>query len=114
MFCISFLPFRTSVVTSLSAIHKKVLDDCNQIPWANQKLYDMGDFDYPKTYYTLLKQLMNQSSMKRDGMYGVYIGPRTYKQFVQCFKHIYQVRISEVKKKLNQRKLVCMPFLAGH
>ncbi|XP_077977225.1 dynein axonemal heavy chain 8-like isoform X3 [Glandiceps talaboti] len=119
---------RESLMSCLAEIHCFVLKDCKQIPWAGntedsitmtsvkivgkKEVIKVIPNEVPNLPYT--KAIMNEHiklrhrSVDNPGRNDVFIGPRTYRRFMDCFRHVFTTKnrensanIAKLRKALN-------------
>ncbi|XP_033113255.1 dynein heavy chain 5, axonemal-like isoform X2 [Anneissia japonica] len=121
---------RTVIVSCMAKIHSHVLHDCNQIPWAgetNDKItltqvkiqgkketikvtnLEVDNLPYTKS---IMRQKIELRHRKLDepGKHELFVGPRTFRRFMDCFKYLYTTKSKENTTKVNQLKkaLACL------
>ncbi|XP_041462850.1 dynein heavy chain 8, axonemal-like [Lytechinus variegatus] len=115
---------RENLVTCMSTIHSFVLRDCNQIPWAGSvdekiklttlKLHGKKEIVKVHTHkvdnlpYTklIMKERIKQKHYHADspGKQELFVGPRTFRRFMDCFRYIYNNKSKENTAKVGRLK----------
>lgn len=122
-----FEDLRDSITTCLANIHSFVLRDCKQLPWAGDlnpettlstvKAHDkkkdqlkvqtvkVPNLPYSKTIlYERIKQRHRNSSVAAKNE--VYVGPTTFRRFMDSFQHLYTSKAQERTDSVEQLKKV--------
>ncbi|XP_070568705.1 dynein axonemal heavy chain 5-like isoform X4 [Ptychodera flava] len=119
---------RDNLVSCISDMHSFVLQDCKQIPWAGVmddtipvtsvkivgkkevlkvQVTDVANLPYTKT---IMSEHITQRhrDVNTPGRNDVFVGPRTFRRFLDCFRYIFNTKneensaeISKLKKALN-------------
>ncbi|XP_076466964.1 uncharacterized protein LOC143298129 [Babylonia areolata] len=122
-----FEDLRDSITTCLANIHSFVLRDCKQLPWAGDlnpevtlstvKVHDkkkdqlkVQTVKVPNLPYskTILQERVKQrhrdkgTSAKNE----VYVGPTTYRRFMESFKYLYTSKAQQRTESVEQLKKV--------
>ncbi|XP_070190368.1 uncharacterized protein [Littorina saxatilis] len=120
-----FEDLRDSITTCLANIHSFVLRDCKQLPWAGDlnpevtlstvKVHDkkkdqlkvqtvkVPNLPYSKTILSeRIKRRHRDKSVTAKNE--VYIGPTTYRRFMQSFKYLYTSKALERTQAVEQLK----------
>uniref|UniRef100_A0A2C9K4Z2 AAA+ ATPase domain-containing protein n=1 Tax=Biomphalaria glabrata TaxID=6526 RepID=A0A2C9K4Z2_BIOGL len=121
-----FEDLRESITTSLANIHSFVLRDCKQIPWAgdvnatvnmtsfkvNEKKKDQLKFslatvpNLPYSKVILHERIRFNHRDRSKSKNEVYVGPTTYRKFMETFKYLYLWKSGERTKAVEQLKKV--------
>merc|ERR1711974_178552 len=113
--------------TSLANIHSFVLRDCKQMPWAgdvsaeislttikvHEKKKDQLKIQtgavptLPYSKVILQERIrLNHKDNEAKAKNEVYVGPTTYRRFMECFRYLYQCKSAERTKTVEQLKKV--------
>ncbi|XP_059166583.1 dynein axonemal heavy chain 8-like [Physella acuta] len=121
-----FEDLRESITTSLANIHSFVLRDCKQMPWAgdvsttismttikvHEKKKDqlkyqtdnVPNIPYSKVILQERIRLNHRDSSKAKNE--VYIGPTTYRRFMETFRFLYSLKSDDRTRRVEQLKKV--------
>ncbi|XP_071801693.1 uncharacterized protein [Asterias amurensis] len=121
---------RENLVSCLSNIHSFILHDCNQIPWAGSteetvqittlKIHGKKEsikvqtLDVPNLPYTklIMKERinLNHCDPAMPGKHEIFIGPRTFRRFLDAFRYIYSTKSKENTARVGQlrKALACL------
>ncbi|XP_071818739.1 dynein axonemal heavy chain 5-like isoform X4 [Apostichopus japonicus] len=121
---------RENLVNCIAGIHGFVLRDCNQIPWAGStddtitittlKLHGKKEqvkavsTEVPNLPYTkaILRERirMNHYSPANPGKHELFVGPRTFRRFMDCFRYILNKKSKENTSKVSKlrKALSCL------
>ncbi|XP_041355189.1 dynein gamma chain, flagellar outer arm-like isoform X3 [Gigantopelta aegis] len=116
-----------NVTSCLANIHSFVMRDCKQMPWAgdlgpdvnlsvvkvNEKKKDqlkvhfmkVPNFPYSKTILQERIKLKHRDPML-TARNEIYVGPTTYKRFMDCFHHLYSKKSKERTEVVEKLKKV--------
>ncbi|XP_025098007.1 LOW QUALITY PROTEIN: dynein gamma chain, flagellar outer arm-like [Pomacea canaliculata] len=122
-----FENLRDSITTCLANIHSFMLRDCKQLPWAGDlspeitlstvKVHDrkkdqvkvqtskVPNLPYSKTIlHERIKQRHRNTKILASNE--VYVGPNTYRRFMDCFKYLYVTKSQQRTESVEQLKKV--------
>ncbi|XP_035829673.1 dynein heavy chain 5, axonemal isoform X2 [Aplysia californica] len=122
-----FEDLRESITTSLANIHSFVLRDCKQMPWAGDlsaeislttikvhekkkdqlKIQTVSVPNLPYSKVILQERIrLNHKDSEAKAKNEVYVGPTTYRRFMESFRYLYQWKSEERTKTVEQLKKV--------
>ncbi|XP_006824289.1 dynein axonemal heavy chain 5-like, partial [Saccoglossus kowalevskii] len=115
---------RDNLVGCLSDIHSFVLKDCKQIPWAGntddnitvssvkvvgkKEIIKVQTTEVPNLPYT--KSIMHEhiqlrhKNSQNHGRNDVFVGPKTFRRFMDCFRYIFDTKSAENSSSIAQLK----------
>ncbi|RDD45872.1 Dynein heavy chain 5, axonemal [Trichoplax sp. H2] len=90
---------RGKVVHSMADIHVFMLKECDQLPWAMDK-YNANQSNDPKQCLpfaknALVERITTKYDKKWQNRKDVFVGPNTYRRFMNAFKKIYTTKHQE-------------------
>ncbi|XP_071504103.1 dynein axonemal heavy chain 5-like [Diadema antillarum] len=120
----SSIEMRENLVSCLSNIHSFILRDCNQIPWAGSveekvklttlKLHGKKELvkvqtqkvdNLPYTKLTMKERIKQRHYRENNpGKQELFVGPRTFRRFMDCFRHIYTTKSKDNTAKVGRLK----------
>ncbi|XP_071954985.1 uncharacterized protein [Antedon mediterranea] len=115
---------RNNIVSCMAKIHSHVLHNCNQIPWAGEtsdkttltqvkiqgkketiKVTNVEVDNLPYTKSIMRQRIELKHRLDNEpGKHELFIGPRTFRRFMDCFKYLYTTKSKENTTKVNQLK----------
>lgn len=92
----------------MSAIHSKILKDCNQIPWAGEYEENPSnneELNLPSSKNIVLHRIMHQDiSWTGEQKIGIFVGPTTFQRFMHCFRYVFNAKTVEISEKASKRR----------
>ncbi|GFN75495.1 dynein beta chain, ciliary [Plakobranchus ocellatus] len=122
-----FEDLNESITTSLANIHSFVLRDCKQMPWAGDvsteitmttvkvhekkkdqlKVQTVSVPNLPYSKVILQERIkLNHTDQSIKAKNEVYVGPTTYRRFMECFRYLYFKKADERTRSVEQLKKV--------
>ncbi|XP_030850579.1 dynein heavy chain 8, axonemal isoform X3 [Strongylocentrotus purpuratus] len=120
----SSIETRENLVTCMSTIHSFALGDCNQIPWAGSvedkiklttlklhgkkeivKVHTQRVDNLPYTKLIMKERIKQKHYLEGNpGKQELFVGPRTFRRFMDCFRYIYNNKSKENTAKVGRLK----------